>query len=125
MNVLLILLLAIMVVCACHHKTLPTKSIKTNIVTETGFVSYYTIKFDGKPTTSGEIYFSEKFTTAHRTIAFGTLVTVTNISNGKSVTLKINDRGPFVNGRIIDLSKAAAKQIDMFQAGIVKVRLLY
>lgn len=124
-KVSIIMLLAIMVFSACHRKNAPNKSTNTNAITETGFASYYADKFDGKPTSSGEKYSSVKFTAAHRTIAFGTLITVTNLSNGKSVIVKINDRGPFVNSRIIDLSKVAAKQIDMVQAGIVKVSLHY
>ncbi len=110
---------------ACHRKNAPNKSTTKNTITETGFASYYADKFESKPTASGQKYSSVKFTAAHRTIAFGTLVTVTNISNGKSVTVTINDRGPFVSGRIIDLSKVAAKQIEMLRSGIVKVTIVY
>lgn len=124
-HVPLIMIVFVMVFSSCHRKTTPNQSTQINTITETGLASYYADKFDGKPTSSGEMYSSVKFTTAHRTIAFGTLVTVTNLNNGKSVTVTINDRGPFVNDRIIDLSKAAAKQIDMLQAGVVKVRILY
>lgn len=88
-----------------------------------GEASYYANKFNGRKTASGERYRSRKLTAAHRTLPFGTLVKVTNLKNGKSVTVKINDRGPYAKGRIIDLSRKAAKEIDMITDGVVKVRL--
>ncbi len=115
----------IILVVACNSKVAPSKSVRANLKAETGFASYYADKFEGKLTASGKLYNGAKFTAAHRTLAFGTLVIVTNISNGKSVTVTINDRGPFVSGRIIDLSKAAARQIDMLGAGIVRVTIIY
>jgi rare lipoprotein A len=115
----------VVLLSACHRKVAPSKSVRTNPTTETGLASYYADKFEGKPTASGKLYSGSKFTAAHRTIAFGTQVIVTNVSNSKSVTVTINDRGPFVSGRIIDLSKAAAKQIDMLGVGIVKVTIIY
>ncbi len=91
--------------------------------TQTGLASYYADKFHGRRTSSGEIYNKHKLTAAHRELPFGTLVKVTNLRNNKSVTVKINDRGPWVSTRIIDLSYAAAKQIDMIAAGEVPVKI--
>lgn len=86
-----------------------------------GLASYYGNEFHGRKTANGEIYDSNKMTAAHKTIPFGTLVRVTNLKNNKSVIVVINDRGPFVEGRIIDLSYAAARQIDMLNDGVVQV----
>lgn len=110
---------------ACHKKYLPEKSIAKTPHLETGFASYYADKFIGKPTASGQLYSANKLTAAHRTIAFGTKVTVTNVKNGKTVVVTINDRGPFVNNRILDVSKRAAEALDMISAGVVKVQLTY
>jgi rare lipoprotein A len=90
---------------------------------QVGMASYYGREFEGGPTSSGEIYRSSHLTAAHRTLAFGTIVRVTNLTNGKKVIVRINDRGPFVKGRIIDLSLAAARRLDMIEAGVVKVRV--
>jgi rare lipoprotein A len=88
-----------------------------------GVASYYASKFQGRPTASGERFDNGKLTAAHRTLPFGTRVRVTNLDNGRSVTVRVNDRGPFVKGRIIDLSAAAAKGIDMLHAGVARVRV--
>ena len=88
-----------------------------------GMASYYADKFQGRPTASGERFDNASLTAAHRTLPFGTRVRVTNLDNGRSVTVRVNDRGPFVKGRIIDLSVAAAKRIDMIRAGVVRVRV--
>jgi rare lipoprotein A len=90
---------------------------------ETGIASWYGHPYHGRRTASGEIYDMEKLTAAHRTLPFGTWVEVTNLRNHKKVRVRITDRGPFVDGRVIDLSLAAARQIDMVRAGIVPVRL--
>ncbi len=90
---------------------------------EIGNASYYADKFKGKPTASGEKYLPKKFTAAHKTYAFGTKVEVTSLKNGKKVVVVINDRGPFVKGRIIDLSMAAAEKIDLIQDGVTKVSI--
>ncbi len=95
------------------------KSSKTKV--EKGEASYYADKFNGRTTASGEKFSNSKMTAAHRTLAFGTVVKVTNLSNGKSVKVTINDRGPFKKGRVIDLSKAAAKKLDMVTAGVANV----
>ena len=90
---------------------------------ETGLASFYSDAFEGKKTASGEIYKSSKMTAAHRTLPFGTRVKVTNLSNNKSVTVTVNDRGPFVKDRILDLSKAAAVKLDYIDQGVTKVKI--
>ncbi|MFW6147932.1 MAG: septal ring lytic transglycosylase RlpA family protein [Thermodesulfobacteriota bacterium] len=90
---------------------------------EEGVASWYGGKFHGRNTSNGEIYDMHKKTAAHKTLPFGTHVKVQNLSNGKAVVVRINDRGPFVKGRIIDLSYAAAKDIDMIKPGTAKVRI--
>ena len=95
----------------------------TGNVSETGIASYYAHKYHGRTTASGERFDMNDMTAAHKTLPFGTRVRVTNLSNGKSITVRINDRGPFVKGRIIDLSLAAAKKLDMVNAGLAQVRL--
>jgi len=88
-----------------------------------GNASWYGEPFHGRRASNGEIYDMYKLTAAHRTLPFDTVVRVTNLSNGKETTVRITDRGPFVNDRIIDLSFAAARQIDSIGAGVVPVRL--
>ncbi len=88
-----------------------------------GYASYYGPKFHGRRTASGEIFNMYAYTAAHRYLPFGTIVRVTNLENGKSVIVRINDRGPFKAGRIIDLSYAAAKKIGMIKKGVVKVKI--
>jgi rare lipoprotein A len=90
---------------------------------ERGLASWYGKEFDGLPTASGETFRPEKVSAAHRTLPLGTLVEVTNEKNGKSVRVKVNDRGPFVAGRIVDLSKAAAAEIGSVGDGVVPVTL--
>lgn len=90
---------------------------------ETGTASYYAHKFHGRKTANGETYDENKMTAAHRTLPFGTRVRVTNLDNDKSVELRINDRGPFVDGRIIDVSYRAAGELDFLQAGLARVRV--
>lgn len=86
-----------------------------------GKASYYGRKFEGRRMSSGAVYRGDSMFCAHRTYPFGTLLSVTNMSNGKSVVVKVMDRGPYGRGRIIDLSYAAARKIDMLHAGIVNV----
>lgn len=88
-----------------------------------GKASFYNDKYHGRKSASGEVFDQSKLTAAHRTLEFGTKVSVKNLKNGKSVIVRINDRGPFVDGRIIDLSKAAAQQIDMISDGVVDVEI--
>ncbi len=91
--------------------------------TQTGIASWYGVPYNGRRSANGEIYDMEKLTAAHRTFPFDTWVEVTNLSNDKRVDVRITDRGPFVDGRIIDLSRAAAREIDLVAAGIVRVRI--
>ncbi len=90
---------------------------------ETGIASWYGPEFHGRPTSSREIFDQNHLTAAHPSLPFGTLVLVTNLDNGRQVTVRINDRGPFVKGRIIDLSYAAARMLDMIGPGTARVRL--
>jgi hypothetical protein len=88
-----------------------------------GIASWYGPGFEGRLTANGEVFDSSLLTAAHQTLPFDTLVRVTNLNNGLAVVVRINDRGPFVGGRIIDLSRAAAERIDMIGSGIAPVRL--
>jgi rare lipoprotein A len=89
----------------------------------TGITSYYAEDFNGKQTSSGEVYDMNSRTAAHRTFPFGTKVRVVNTDNNKSVIVRINDRGPFHEGRILDLSYGAAKEIDLIRLGTARIRL--
>jgi len=88
-----------------------------------GNASFYADKFNGRKTANGEKFDNQKLTAAHRTLPFNTLVLVTNPKNAKEVVVKINDRGPYIKNRIIDLSKNAAYQLDILKAGVSKVHL--
>jgi rare lipoprotein A len=101
--------------------SLPTPPPAT--IVETGMASWYGARHHGKRTASGEIFNQEKFTAAHRTLPWGSVVKVTNLANGKSVEVRINDRGPFEKGRIIDLSRAAARVLGMVASGVTLVRV--
>jgi len=89
----------------------------------TGIASWYGKKFHGRTTANGERFDKNQLTAAHRTLPFNTNVKVTYLENEKSVIVRINDRGPFIEGRIIDLSEAAASKIDMTSSGIGKVKI--
>ena len=89
----------------------------------TGSASYYSNEFAGRRTASGETFNPKFFTAAHRSAPFGSRIRVTHLGNGKQVTVRVNDRGPWSRGRIIDLSYAAAKQLGMHHSGTAKVRL--
>ncbi len=91
--------------------------------TETGVASWYGAPYHGRRAASGEIYDMEQLTAAHRTLPFGTWVEVTDLDNGRQVNVRITDRGPFVDGRVIDLSHAAAREIEMLGPGTAHVRL--
>ena len=86
-----------------------------------GKASYYANKFHGRLTSSGEVFSQDSLTCAHRTLPFGTYLKVKNQNNGKEVVVRVTDRGPFIQGRIVDLSRAAAEQIGMIRAGVVRV----
>ncbi|WP_406823748.1 septal ring lytic transglycosylase RlpA family protein [Pedobacter sp. KACC 23697] len=100
-------------------------SNETDSIKKTVLATYYHRKFEGRRTTSGAKYRAKKFTAAHRTLPMGTMVTVTNPDNGKSVVVKVNDRGPYSKKLAIDLSERAAKQIGIYRKGIAKVSLSY
>ncbi|WP_017733664.1 septal ring lytic transglycosylase RlpA family protein [Nafulsella turpanensis] len=101
----------------------PIEEKQDKILPQEGRASFYANSFQGKPTASGELYDSSAFTAAHKTLPFGTRVKVTNLRNNKSVVVTINDRGPFHQKRIIDLSKAAAHELGFIDRGTTKVRL--
>ena len=96
---------------------------RMSIANEEGAASYYADSLHGNSTASGEPYDRNEMTAAHRTLAFGTKVRVTNLENGKSVVVRINDRGPHAESRIIDLSGAAAEKLGMVDAGEATVRI--
>ena len=94
-----------------------------NAFTQSGQGSYYADKFNGRPTASGALYRPGKLTAAHNTLPFGTEITVTNVRNGRSVNVVVNDRGPHVKGRIVDVSRKAADRLGLVEAGVVPVQL--
>jgi len=95
----------------------------TPLATETGKASWYGPPYHNRRSSNGEIYDMHALTAAHRTLPLGSTVRVTNLKTGHSTTVRITDRGPFIEGRIVDLSMAAAKQADVWQAGVAQVRL--
>jgi len=106
---------------AKRHKTPPLSAPVG--YTEEGNASWYGNPFHGRRASNGEVYDMYKFTAAHRTLPFETMVRVTNLANGKSTTVRVTDRGPFVDNRIIDLSLAAAREIESVGPGVVHVRI--
>jgi rare lipoprotein A len=106
----------------------PTKAgagdaARSSPATETGVASYYGAQYHGRPTASGEIFDMNQLTAAHPSYAFGTRVKVTHSGNNRSVIVRINDRGPFTKGRVIDLSQAAAEELQMVKSGVAQVKL--
>jgi len=97
--------------------------VKPGMPLEQGLASWYGVPFHGRRTASGETYDMHQLTAAHRTLPFGTLVRVTNLRNGRKTEVRINDRGPFIEDRVIDLSLGAARALDMVARGVVPVRL--
>ncbi len=92
-------------------------------MSQRGTASFYAEAFHGRRTASGEIYDMNSMTCAHRTLPFGTILDVENLENGSTVTVRVNDRGPFVGGRIIDLSRAAADRLGIIEPGTSEVML--
>jgi len=88
-----------------------------------GKISFYGSKFHGRRTASGERFDQNALTAAHPRLPFGTRLRVTNLSNGKSVVVRVNDRGPFIKNRILDVSRAAARELEMIDAGVVRARV--
>ncbi|RUO29531.1 septal ring lytic transglycosylase RlpA family protein [Aliidiomarina sanyensis] len=91
--------------------------------TETGVASYYAMKYQFRQTANGERFNQLAMTAAHKTLPFGTRVRVTNLTNNQSVVVRINDRGPFIEGRIIDLSRSAFSRIGDLNSGLVQVKI--
>src|SRR6187399_9465 len=91
--------------------------------TQTGKASFYADKFEGSPTASGEKYKHGKLTAAHKSLPFGTKLRVTNIANNQTVEVVVNDRGPYVDGRVIDLSKSAAEKLGFINQGLAEVKI--
>ncbi len=127
------LVLAAVAVCAalagCGRRAAPPPAGRTRPApprrgyTETGTASYYAEEFHGRKTSSGEVYSRRRLTAAHRKLPFGTRLRVTNLANGRRVVVRVNDRGPFRKGRILDLSLAAARELGMVRAGLARVRI--
>ncbi|SEA11991.1 septal ring lytic transglycosylase RlpA family protein [Pedobacter hartonius] len=123
-----LLLLSMFVFFQVDAQSDPTEpATGTNIVTriKTGLATYYHRKFEGRRTTSGARYRAKKFTCAHMSLPLGTIVTVTNLSNGKSVEVEVNDRGPHSKRYIIDVSEGAAKELGFFNKGQSQVSISY
>ena len=104
------------------HSVDPNK-INTDNAYQVGVASYYGKKFHGRKTANGEVFNMYKLTAAHRVLPLGTHVKVTNLKNGRWVEVKVNDRGPFIEGRILDLSFAAALELEMIKQGTAKVMI--
>ncbi len=115
-------LLAVLLI-ASFALTAADEPLQPGTVIEKGIASWYTTDKSESLTANGEIFDANAMSAAHKSLKFGTIVRVTNLTNGKSVDVRINDRGPYVDGRIIDLTPAAAKQIDMLTSGIASVDL--
>jgi len=114
---IILLLLFVMVLFIPYH----LQAQETEIFRQEGIASWYGKEFDGCPTASGEIFDSSQLTAAHPSLPFGTIIVVTNKHNNKKVTVRVNDRGPFVTARVIDVSRVAAEQLDMIVTGTAPV----
>jgi rare lipoprotein A len=119
---LIVMLIALAAFGGCAKKRARIKVPRIG-ATETGIASWYGHPYHGRRAANGEVYDMEKLTAAHRTLPFETWVRVRNLTNDRNVEVRITDRGPFIDGRIIDLSRAAAREIDLIRPGIAKVKL--
>ena len=117
----LLLFLAVLSGCSTAPRSGPDGSLVG--YTQHGQASFYADKFQNRKTANGERYNAHQNTAAHRKLPFGTRVKVTNVHNGKSVVVRINDRGPFIRGRVIDLSRSAFASIGNTSAGLLKVKI--
>ena len=127
-QLLFVLLLGLLVGCGGSREVGRTTRISSRIAPrgayiQTGLGSYYANKFAGRATASGSIYRPGEMTAAHNTLPFGTLIRVTNTRNGHSVEVTVTDRGPHTKGYIVDVSRRAAVQLDIIEAGVVPVQL--
>jgi rare lipoprotein A len=102
--------------------SLPVLAAKPGDV-QTGIASYYHDSLHGNRTASGQVYDKSRMSAAHKTLPLGSKVRVTDVKTGKAITVRVNDRGPFVKGRIIDLSRRAARELGMIQRGVTKVKM--
>jgi rare lipoprotein A len=123
MRLFLGFLLCFLLASCAPVTTVKRPSYPAGYETFDGLASYYADKFHGRQTANGEIYDKDALTAAHKKLPFGTKLRVTNLKNNKSVIVKVNDRGPFVKGRVVDLSRRAAEKLDMIDDGVVKVRV--
>jgi rare lipoprotein A len=101
----------------------PKKPIPTRGAYQVGMASYYAHEFHGKPTANGEIFDMNGLTAAHRELPLGTYIRVIHLGNGRKVVVKVNDRGPFIEDRILDLSLGAARHLDMIEEGVAEVKI--
>jgi rare lipoprotein A len=124
---LFVLACSLVFLSACGHKRVQVQAPPATQVSGNeleGIASYYAEPYHGRRTANGEVFDTyQALTAAHRTLPFNTVVRVTNKTNGREIDVRINDRGPFIDGRVIDLSLRAAREIDMVRAGIVPVQL--
>lgn len=118
-----LLILGLLFITSCGSAKASVKAPDGGRHEMQGMASWYGQQFHGRPTASGEPFDMNGFTAAHKTLPFGTRVRVTHQETKKSVVVRITDRGPFVRGRVIDLSYGAAKDLGMIQAGVVPVQL--
>ncbi|NBC64166.1 MAG: septal ring lytic transglycosylase RlpA family protein [Bacteroidetes bacterium] len=109
--------------CGVIQRSSPHELTGSGKIIGSGIASWYGPNFHGKLTANGERYNMNDYTAAHKTLPFNTMIRVDNVENGKSVVVRINDRGPYVDNRIIDLSRKAAREIDMIGSGTASVRL--
>ncbi len=120
---MLLWILPALLLQSCGHHV-PQKTASNLIgYTETGQASFYAMKFQFRKTASGERFNQFAMTAAHKKLPFGTMLVVTNLESGKSVKVKVNDRGPFIKGRVIDLTRAAFAKIGDTQKGIIPVKI--
>jgi rare lipoprotein A len=123
---------ALLLLAACAHaprgtaqapRTVREEASREDGLLAEGMASYYGESFRGQKTASGERFDPDALTAAHRTLPFGTCLHVENVENGRTVTVRVNDRGPYAHGRILDLSEAAARLLDLLRQGVARVRL--
>jgi len=116
------LFVGMLLLAGCSHAPKPSPEAPS-ARSEVGDASYYGSEFEGKKTASGERYHGDALTAAHHTLPFGTRLKVTDLSNGRSVEVVVNDRGPHKKGRVVDLSRRAAEELGMIGRGIARVRV--
>lgn len=115
---------AVLAGCATSGRAVGSRAAEERVgPIQTGYASWYGTPHHGRRTASGEIYDMNQLTAAHPTLSMGTRLLVTNLRNGRSVSVRVNDRGPTVHGRILDLSHAAAKELGAVGDGVIPVRI--